>query len=167
MCLHRQLRDDSRDLCIFLRRIKSLRPRVVTVSEREGNHNSPSFLRRFAEAVEHYTALFESLEATLPPSSRERLEVEEVWYGREIRDIVAEEGALRKERHERLNAGSRSSVAQVSATCRSAPLPRPRPSFCSDSTTRPRVTSSNSGRTRPSWGGKRGRSSRSPRGVDG
>ncbi|KAI4388544.1 hypothetical protein MLD38_000863 [Melastoma candidum] len=101
MCLHRQLRDDSRDLCVFLRRIKSLRPKVVTVAEREGNNNSPSFLRRFAEAIEHYTAIFESLEATLPPSSRERLEVEEVWFGREIRDIVAEEGALRKERHER------------------------------------------------------------------
>lgn len=81
-----------------------MNPRVVTVVEREANHNHAVFLNRVAEAVEHYAAVFESLEATLPPSSRERMVVEGVWFGREIRDIVAAEGSDRKERHERFPA---------------------------------------------------------------
>ncbi|KAG9448888.1 hypothetical protein H6P81_008853 [Aristolochia fimbriata] len=95
--------DDDGDavLLAFLRGIRAMNPRVVTVAEREGSHNHPAFLRRFGEAVEHYAAIFDSLEATLPPGSRERLSVEQVWFGREVADIVAGEGRERRERHER------------------------------------------------------------------
>lgn len=85
----------------LLHSIKAMNPRVVTVAEREANHNHPLFLDRFMEALDHYTAIFDSLEATLPPGSRERLMVEQVWCGREIDDIVAKEGEERQERHER------------------------------------------------------------------
>ncbi|XP_023740602.1 scarecrow-like protein 18 [Lactuca sativa] len=98
--LHRLLRNRDK-LCLLLRKIKSMNPRVVTLAEREANHNHPIFLSRFTEAMSYYTAVFESLEATLPPNSRERIEVEQVWFGREIADIVAAEGENRKERHER------------------------------------------------------------------
>ncbi|KAK8963014.1 Scarecrow-like protein 18 [Platanthera guangdongensis] len=85
-----------RDARAFLRSVRALNPAVVTLAEREASHGSPSFLERLPEAVEHYTALFESLEATLPPTSRERMEVERVWFGKEIAGVVAGE-----ERHER------------------------------------------------------------------
>ncbi|KAJ4725454.1 GRAS family transcription factor [Melia azedarach] len=99
--LHRLLRDDTRDLRLFLHKIKALNPKVVTIAEREASHNHPVFLQRFVEAVDHYTAIFDSLEATLPPNSRERLAVEQIWFGREIVEIVAAEGDDRRERHER------------------------------------------------------------------
>ncbi|XP_010061376.2 scarecrow-like protein 18 [Eucalyptus grandis] len=104
LCLHRLLKDDARELSIFLRKIKALRPRVVTVAEREASHNHPMFLQRFVEALDHYTAVFDSLEATLPPSSRERLALEQAWFGREIADIIGEEGEGRLERHERFES---------------------------------------------------------------
>ncbi|KAK8486037.1 hypothetical protein V6N13_016323 [Hibiscus sabdariffa] len=100
--LHRLLKDDSRDLRLFLHNIKALNPTVVTVAEREANHNHPLFFQRFIEALDYYTAVFDSLEATLPPNSRERLAMEQIWFGREIVDIVATEGENRRERHERL-----------------------------------------------------------------
>ncbi|XP_052177384.1 scarecrow-like protein 18 [Diospyros lotus] len=101
--LHRHLKDRDR-LRLFLHRIKAMSPRVLTVAEREANHNHPIFLQRFVEALDHYAAVFDSLEATLPPSSRERLVVERVWFGREIADIVAEQGDSRRERHERFRS---------------------------------------------------------------
>ncbi|KAA8527143.1 hypothetical protein F0562_008628 [Nyssa sinensis] len=101
--LHRLLKDRDQ-LRLFLHRVKAMNPKVVTVAEREANHNHPFFLHRFVEALDHYTAVFDSLEATLPPNSRERLAVEQVWFGREIGDIVALEGDNRKERHERFRS---------------------------------------------------------------
>ncbi|XP_051128863.1 scarecrow-like protein 18 [Andrographis paniculata] len=101
--LHRLLKDRDR-LHLFLHRLKSMCPRVLAVAEREANHNHPIFLQRFVEALDHYAAVFDSLEATLPPTSRERLAVEQIWFGREIADIVAAEGESRKERHERFRS---------------------------------------------------------------
>ncbi|CAA0832506.1 Scarecrow-like protein 18 [Striga hermonthica] len=73
----------------------------------EADHAHPALTRRVAEAAAHYAALFDSLEATLPPGSGERLAVERVWLGREIADVVA--GRVRHERFgswEGLMAGS-------------------------------------------------------------
>lgn len=101
--LHRLLKDREK-LRVFLHRVKSMNPRIVTIAEKEANHNHPLFLQRFVEALDYYTAVFDSLEATLPPGSRERMTVEQVWFGREIVDIVAMEGDKRKERHERFRS---------------------------------------------------------------
>ncbi|XP_035845961.1 scarecrow-like protein 18 [Helianthus annuus] len=116
--LHRHLNNRNK-LLLLLRKIKSMNPKVVTLSEKEAYHNNPIFLSRFTEAMNYYTAVFESLEATLPPNSRERIEVEQVWFGREIADIVAEEGDCRKERHERFRSWE---VMMVSAGFRKVPL---------------------------------------------
>lgn len=102
--LHKLLSDDSRNVRLFLRTIKAMNPKVVTVAEREGNHNHPIFLQRFIEALDYYTAVFESLDATLPPTSKERHDVEQIWLGKEIADIVAAEGEERRERHERFES---------------------------------------------------------------
>ncbi|KVI10285.1 scarecrow-like protein 18 [Cynara cardunculus var. scolymus] len=97
--LHRLLKNRD-NLCSLLKKIKTMNPRVVTMAEIESNHNYPSFMSRFGEALKYYAAVFDSLEATLPPNSQERMEVEEVWFGREIADVVAAEG----ERHERFRS---------------------------------------------------------------
>lgn len=109
--LHRLLKDDCRDLRLFLHKIKALNPKVVTIAEREANHNHPLFLQTFVDALDHYTAIFDSLEATLPPNSRERLTVEQIWFGREIMDVVAAEGdnRQRSERYESWDAMLRAS----------------------------------------------------------
>ncbi|KAI0502393.1 hypothetical protein KFK09_017342 [Dendrobium nobile] len=91
--------DGFRDAHAFLRSVRALNPVVVTLAEREASHSSPMFKERFAEALEHYTAVFESLEATLPPTSGERMTVERVWFGREIAGVVS--GDDKHERFER------------------------------------------------------------------
>ncbi|KAG6577566.1 Scarecrow-like protein 18, partial [Cucurbita argyrosperma subsp. sororia] len=96
--LHRLLKDDVRRL---LHKIKALNPKVVTIAEKEANFNHPLFMQRFLEALNHYSLIFDSLEATMPQNSKERLEVEKVWFGREIDDVVSEEGNKRRQRHER------------------------------------------------------------------
>ncbi len=68
----------------FLGMLHSLNPRVVTLAEREA-----FFLHRFADAFDHYSILFDSLEATLPPTSLERTRVEQLWFWKEISNIVA------------------------------------------------------------------------------
>ncbi|KAM0029401.1 putative transcription factor GRAS family [Helianthus debilis subsp. tardiflorus] len=98
--LHRMLVDRDK-VVMLLKKIKSMNPRVVTLAEKEANHNNPLFVSRFEEALSYYSAVFESLEVTLPPNSRERMVVEQVWFGREIVDIVVAEGESRRERHER------------------------------------------------------------------
>ncbi|PIA32377.1 hypothetical protein AQUCO_04500170v1 [Aquilegia coerulea] len=101
--LHRLLNrnDDDYEVRLFLHTIKAMNPKVVTLAEREANLNNPLFSQRFLEALDHYTALFDSMEATLPPNNTERLAIEQVWLGREIVDVVSAEGEERKERYER------------------------------------------------------------------
>ncbi|KAK1417969.1 hypothetical protein QVD17_27105 [Tagetes erecta] len=101
--LHRLLTNRDK-LCSLLRKIKTMNPKIVTLAENEANHNHPIFTSRFEQAVNYYTAVFDSLEATLPPRSEERREVEQVWFGKEIVDIVSWEGDRRRERHERLSS---------------------------------------------------------------
>ncbi|KAL2642601.1 hypothetical protein R1flu_010188 [Riccia fluitans] len=99
--LNRLLQRGPDMLKAFLEMIQTLRPKVFTLAEREANHNQHQFLDRFTEAYRHYEVLFESLEATLPPKSPDRLTVEEVWFGREIANIVSCDGSDWVERHER------------------------------------------------------------------
>ncbi|CDY54362.1 BnaC06g07300D [Brassica napus] len=99
--LHRFFNDAGDMIGHFLSAIKSLNPRIVTMAEREANHGDPSFVNRFSEALDHFMAIFDSLEATLPPNSRERLTLEQRWFGMEILDVVAAEAAERKQRHRR------------------------------------------------------------------
>lgn len=49
----------------LLRLVKSLSPRVVTVTEQESYTNTSPFLQRFAETLDYYTAMFESVDVAL------------------------------------------------------------------------------------------------------
>ncbi|MQL68542.1 hypothetical protein Taro_000853, partial [Colocasia esculenta] len=89
--------DNPRDR--LLRLARSLAPRVVTLVEPELSSNTAPFAARFAESLAYCGALFESLEATAPRASADRVRVEEC-LGRKAADAVAREGPDRVERCE-------------------------------------------------------------------
>ncbi|CAL9072738.1 unnamed protein product [Musa hybrid cultivar] len=84
----------------LLRLVKSLSPKVVTLVEQESNTNTTPFFPRFLETMEYYTAMFESIDVTLPRDNKERISVEQHCLARDIVNIVACEGSERVERHE-------------------------------------------------------------------
>ncbi|PHU07365.1 Chitin-inducible gibberellin-responsive protein 1 [Capsicum chinense] len=86
----------------LIRMIKSLCPKIVTLVEQESNTNTAPFLPRFVEALDYYHAMFESIDATLPRDSKERINVEQHCLARDIVNVVACEGKERVERHELL-----------------------------------------------------------------
>nr|QDL88521.1 scarecrow-like protein 1-like isoform X1 [Cymbidium sinense]QDL88522.1 scarecrow-like protein 1-like isoform X2 [Cymbidium sinense] len=84
----------------LLRMVKSLDPKLVTVVEQDVNTNTAPFFPRFVEVYNYYSAVFESLDATLPRESPDRMNVERQCLARDIVNIVACEGADRIERYE-------------------------------------------------------------------
>ncbi|XP_073286241.1 scarecrow-like protein 21 [Primulina huaijiensis] len=86
----------------ILRMVKGLNPMVVTLVEQEFNTNTAAFYPRFLEALDYYTALFESIDVTLPREHKARINVEQHCLAREVVNIMACEGTERVERHELL-----------------------------------------------------------------
>lgn len=101
-----QQREKAAKLGSFLRAVRALSPKIMVVAEPEANHNAPTFMERFEEALNYYASLFDCLErASAAQAHRcagERARAERLVLGEEIRGVVAREGAERKERHERL-----------------------------------------------------------------
>ncbi|KAL6005600.1 hypothetical protein ACLOJK_006170 [Asimina triloba] len=98
--LHKALYDDDggafRDL---LGLIRSTNPAIVLTAEQEAEHNSPRWETRLCNSMKYYSAIFDSIDASLPSDSLARIKMEEM-FAREIRNIVACEGNERMERHE-------------------------------------------------------------------
>lgn len=86
----------------LLRLAKSLSPKVVTLVEQEANTNTAPFFNRFLETMNHYAAIFESVDVALPRDHKDRINVEQHCLAREIVNIIACEGPDRVERHELL-----------------------------------------------------------------
>ncbi|GAA0153858.1 hypothetical protein LIER_37753 [Lithospermum erythrorhizon] len=86
----------------FLNSLWGLSPKVMLVTEQDSNHNGSSLMERLSESLHYYAALFDCLETTLPRTSVERMKVEKMFFGEEIKNIIACEGFERKERHEKL-----------------------------------------------------------------
>lgn len=86
----------------LLRLVKSLSPKVVTLVEQESNTNTAAFYPRVLETLNYYTAMFESIDVTLPREHKERINVEQHCLAREVVNILACEGPERVERHELL-----------------------------------------------------------------
>uniref|UniRef100_A0A0E0I2W6 Uncharacterized protein n=1 Tax=Oryza nivara TaxID=4536 RepID=A0A0E0I2W6_ORYNI len=84
----------------LLRMVKSLSPKVLTLVEMESNTNTAPFPQRFAETLDYYTAIFESIDLTLPRDDRERINMEQHCLAREIVNLIACEGEERAERYE-------------------------------------------------------------------
>jgi len=70
----------------------------MVVIETEANHNSPSFLNRFIEALFFCSAYYDSFDTCLKQYDADRMRMETV-FGDAIRNIVAEEGAERNIRN--------------------------------------------------------------------
>ncbi|KAF7040140.1 hypothetical protein CFC21_050061 [Triticum aestivum] len=87
----------------FLGALWGLSPKVMVVAEQEASHNTPGLTERFVEALNYYAALFDCLEVGAARGSVERARVERWLLGEEIKNIVACDGAERRERHERLD----------------------------------------------------------------
>ncbi|KAK4851089.1 hypothetical protein QYF36_012345 [Acer negundo] len=86
----------------LLRLAKNLSPKVVTLVEQEANTNTAPFFHRFVETMNHYMAIFDSVDAALPREHKDRINVEQHCLAREIVNIIACEGVERVERHELL-----------------------------------------------------------------
>ncbi|CAL0307323.1 unnamed protein product [Lupinus luteus] len=85
---------------MLLRLVKSLSPKVVTLVEQESNTNTAAFFPRFLETLDYYTAMFDSIDVTLPREHKERINVEQHCLARDLVNIIACEGVERVERHE-------------------------------------------------------------------
>ena len=103
MHLHKYVKDSRGSLKAILQALKKLSPTLLTVVEQDANHNGPFFLGRFLESLHYYSAIFDSLEASLPRNSQQRMKIERLHFAEEIRNIVAFEGSSRIERHERVD----------------------------------------------------------------
>ncbi|KAH6790416.1 scarecrow-like 3 [Perilla frutescens var. frutescens] len=86
----------------FIGAIWGLSPKVMVVTEQDSDHNGNSLMERLSESLYFYAALFDCMESSLPRGSLERLKMEKMLLGEEIKNIIACEGAERKERHEKL-----------------------------------------------------------------
>ncbi|XP_016555555.2 DELLA protein RGL1-like [Capsicum annuum] len=86
-----------------MRVIRGLRPAVVVVCEIEANHNSPSFLNRFVEAIFFYSVLFDCFEDCMDRDNLVRKRIEVYHIGEGIRNMVAAEGAERFTRNVKLD----------------------------------------------------------------
>ncbi|XP_020525783.1 scarecrow-like protein 18 [Amborella trichopoda] len=79
--------------------ISSLRPDIMVITEVEGKHNSPSFVKRFTEVLFYNGAYCDSLDAFFDSDDVNRLVIERVCMGTGIRSMVGREGGERKIRH--------------------------------------------------------------------
>ncbi|CAI9118977.1 OLC1v1020624C1 [Oldenlandia corymbosa var. corymbosa] len=79
--------------------VRALKPKIMVVTEVEGNNNSPVFVTRFIESLFHYGGFFDCLEDCLKHDPTNRYYVEYVYFSQAIRSIVATEGAERTIRH--------------------------------------------------------------------
>ena len=92
----------------LLRRLRSLQPAGMVIVEPDAEHDSLAFVPRVDEALRHYATVFAALDALLPRDLAERRTIETRFFGREVLNIVAGEGAARVERHQRREGWARS-----------------------------------------------------------
>lgn len=100
----------------FLSDLNSLNPRVFAISDNDTDHNSPSFLHRFVECLKYYSAVFDALDACIPDRGS-LLQIEQLFAGQKIRNIIACEGEARIERHESMASWHRRMVAAGFQKC--------------------------------------------------
>lgn len=114
--LHKTLYDTTnasfRD---FMGLIRSTNPIAFVMAEQEADHNEPNMEMRVCSSLRYYSAIFDSIDSSLPYDIPARVKIEEM-FGREIRNIVACEGSDRIERHEKFGNWKRR-MEQVGFWC--------------------------------------------------
>ncbi|KQJ87055.2 hypothetical protein BRADI_4g09180v3 [Brachypodium distachyon] len=83
-----------------LNNIRKMRPNVFIHGILNGSYGATYFLTRFREALFHYSAQFDLLDATVPRDNSGRLLLERDIFGRSALNVIACEGADRVERPE-------------------------------------------------------------------
>ncbi|CAA3020793.1 Hypothetical predicted protein [Olea europaea subsp. europaea] len=83
--------------------IRRLRPVLMVVIEVEANHNSPSFVDRFVEALLFYSAYFDCLEDCFERSNQYRMTLEGIYFSQGILNTVATEGQERTTRNVKID----------------------------------------------------------------
>jgi hypothetical protein len=86
----------------LLRRLASWKPALVTMVEPDAAHNDSPFAQRVREARRHYGLVFDVFAHLFPHAPQERRTLEREFFGPEILNVVASEGAARVERHDRI-----------------------------------------------------------------
>jgi hypothetical protein len=99
--------DPARGRVALLRRIASWQPALVTLIEPDAGHNEVAFEARVREARRHYGLVFDVLAHLFPHDPCERVTLERNFFGAEILNVVASEGAARVERHDRIETWCR------------------------------------------------------------
>lgn len=88
--------------------LRDLSPKLLVLTEQEADHNNDGEGRggpwdRINSAFDYYAVLFNDLEVSrVPRESLDRAVVERLHLREEIVDIVARDGAARRERHEKM-----------------------------------------------------------------
>ncbi|KAL2239572.1 scarecrow-like protein 14 [Sesamum indicum] len=90
--------ESPRDAVLNL--IKKMKPDIFVNAVTNGSYSAPFFVTRFREALFHYSALFDMFDATLPRDNPHRINFEQDFYGPEVINVIACEGAERVERPE-------------------------------------------------------------------
>ncbi|BFI42911.1 DELLA protein [Marchantia polymorpha subsp. ruderalis] len=72
----------------FLRAVHRLSPKVLTLVEEELSCSSSTFVSHFFEALHHYSAIFDSLEASLSSESKGRQLVERIFLAPRITGLM-------------------------------------------------------------------------------
>jgi hypothetical protein len=83
-----------------LNNIRKMRPDVFIHGIMNGSYGATYFLTRFREALFHYSAHFDLLDATVPRDNDGRMLLERDIFGRSALNVIACEGADRVERPE-------------------------------------------------------------------
>jgi hypothetical protein len=88
----------------LLRALHQLSPKLVVVKKQGAYHNSADFKERFRNALVYYRALFDALEESVHArgSAEEQACVQRHLLRLEIMDIISHDGALRRDRHEKV-----------------------------------------------------------------
>ncbi|WVZ90326.1 hypothetical protein U9M48_036635 [Paspalum notatum var. saurae] len=85
---------------VVLSNIRKMKPNVFILYIRNVSYNNPFFVSRFREALFHYCAMFDMLDATAPRDSDLRLLIERDLFGQSALNAITCEGLDRVERPE-------------------------------------------------------------------
>ncbi|KAK9059583.1 hypothetical protein SSX86_020287 [Deinandra increscens subsp. villosa] len=83
-----------------LKLIRDMKPDIFVHSVINGSYSAPFFVTRFREALFHFSALFDMLDATIERENEQRKNFEKEFYGRQVMNVIACEGPQRVERPE-------------------------------------------------------------------
>lgn len=103
-CRFRNLLDESviaeSPRNIVLKLVRKMNPDIFIQAIVNGNYGIPFFLSRFREALFHFSALYDMLEASVPRQVVERTLIEREIFGWDLMNVIACEGSERIERPE-------------------------------------------------------------------